>query len=171
MEFKEIQASTLKDNFFKAIGKDWMLITAGTKDSFNTMTASWGTIGVLWNKTVAICFVRPQRHTFKFMEDNEFFTLTFFDRGDRNILQYCGTHSGRNVDKMAETGLKPRFTDSGNVYFEQARLVMECKKLYSDHIKPDMFHIPGIRDKTYPSRDYHKFYIGEITSCMQRSEE
>jgi len=164
----EISVKDLNDNFFRAIGDEWMLITAGNKDGFNTMTASWGTIGELWSLPVAICFVRPQRYTFRFMEEHDFYTLCFFRQEHHDILQYCGTHSGRKVDKITETGLKPVFTDKGNVYFEQARLVLECKKLYADHIKPDMFAVPGLKSRNYPARDYHKFYIGEVISCLQQ---
>ena len=163
----EVPVTQLTDNIFKLIGDDWMLITAGTKDDFNTMTASWGTCGVLWNRPVAVCFIRPQRYTFQFMEKHDFYTLCFFSEEHREILQYCGSHSGRKVDKIARTGLKPLLTANGNVYFEQARLMLECRKLYADRIDPDRFIIPEIRDSVYPGRDYHKFYIGEIISCIK----
>jgi len=162
----EVPVTQLNDNFFRAIGDESMLITAGTKDHFNTMTASWGTCGVLWNMPVAICFVRPQRYTFQFMEKHGFFTLSFLGEEHMDIMQFCGSYSGRDVDKIATTGLKPLVTKTGNIYFEQARLVLECRKIYADRINPDRFIIPEIKDSIYPARDYHKFYIGEIISCL-----
>ena len=67
---KPIAVNQLSDNFFETISKEWMLVTAGNKDAFNTMTANWGGIGFLWNKPVVYVFIRPERYTFDFMEEN-----------------------------------------------------------------------------------------------------
>lgn len=165
-KFSEIHPKELTDNFFHILDDGWMLITAGKRESFNTMTASWGTAGILWNKLVAICFVRPQRYTFGFMEKSDIFTLCFFTEKERDILDYCGSRSGRDTDKIKDTGLKPLFTDTGGIYYEQARLVLECRKLYSDRLREDNFHMPQIIEKNYPTKDFHKFFIGEIVSCL-----
>jgi len=165
-EFVKIPTDQLKENAFDLIGEEWMLITAGTTGNFNTMTASWGTIGILWNLPIAICFIRPQRYTFEFAESSDYYTLSFLETGNRDILQFCGKHSGRDKDKIKETGLILRYTDLGNVYFEQCRLVIECKKLYADRINEDSFLIPELVRKNYPKKDFHKFYIGEIVSCL-----
>ena len=164
--FKEMPVQDLDDNVFKAIGDDWMLITAGKSDNFNTMTASWGTLGILWHLPVAICFIRPQRHTYGFAEKSDYYTLSFLEEGHRDILQFCGSRSGRDTDKIADTGLIPRETVQGNVFFEQCRLVLECRKLYSDRIKEDQFIVQNLISKNYLKKDFHKFYIGEITSCL-----
>jgi len=153
-------------NVFDLIGREWMLITAGKENHFNTMTASWGTMGILWRKKVAMVFVRPNRYTYQFMEEQEGYTLSFFDEVHRSILDYCGSHSGQNVDKIAETGLSPVETQNGNVYFDQAKLVFECKKLYVDDIKPENFLIPDIPEKIYNGADYHRLYVGEIINCL-----
>ena len=165
-QLKIIDIEQITDNVFKLIDKDWMLITAGSAEDFNTMTASWGGLGILWKKPIAICFVRPQRYTYKFMENCKFFTLTFFQEKDRSILNFCGTKSGRDVDKVKATGLTPLFTERGGIYFEQARLVLECKKLYSDNIQPENFIYREIDKNIYPTKDYHRFYIGEIVSSL-----
>lgn len=164
-DFLVVDPTQLQGNFFKKIDKEWMLITAGTPDDFNTMTASWGTLGILWNKPIATCFVRPQRHTFSFMENNDFYTLCFFPHEFRDTLLFCGTHSGKDVDKVKETGLIVAETELGNVFFKQASIVIEAKKIYADDIKPQLFLDPAI-EKNYPIQDYHRFYIGEIISCM-----
>ena len=123
--FKEISPFDIDDNVFKLLDKDWMLITAGTKAHVNTMTASWGHLGIIWHLPVAICYIRPQRYTFQFANDHDDYTLCFFEEKHRKILQFCGSKSGRDRDKIKETGLIPLETDSGNIYFEQARLVLE----------------------------------------------
>lgn len=166
-EFKTINPEIIQENFIKLIGKDWMLITAGSTKSFNTMTAAWGGIGFLWKKPVVFCFIRPTRYTYGFTEKNEYFTLSFFQEEHRDILNYCGTKSGRDVDKVKETGLLPRETSSGNIYFEQARLVLECKKIYAEDITPAKFIDKAI-DKNYPLKDYHRMYIGEIIQCFKQ---
>lgn len=163
--FTKINPESLHDNPFKLIGTDWMLITAGNKDSFNTMTAAWGGLGILWSKPVVYCFVRPTRYTYKFMEISEYFTLSFFEENFREILKCCGNTSGRETDKMKETGLIPLESEKGSVYFEQARLVIECKKIYYDDIKPEHFLSKKINDN-YPLKDYHRMYVGEIVNCL-----
>ena len=167
--FKEIRPEDIGDNPFSLIGETWMLITAGTRESFNTMTASWGGLGVLWNKQIATCFVRPTRHTYGFMETAAGFSLCFFDERHRKILDYCGSRSGRNVDKVAKTGLVPVFGGDA-IYFEQARLVIECRKVYTFDIDPARFVDQGI-DKLYPEKDYHRAYIGEIIRCLAKQGE
>ncbi|HEX2393943.1 MAG TPA: flavin reductase [Bacteroidales bacterium] len=166
--FKAVNPDTLNDNFFKVIHRDWMLITAGTMNSFNTMTASWGATGILWNKKIAICFIRPVRYTFEFAEKSNLYTLSFFDDEHQDALNFCGSNSGRNVDKMAKTGLKPIETPEGSITFAQSRLVFECRKLYSDYIKEEFFSEKNLIGLHYPHKDFHKFYIGEITGCFQR---
>lgn len=163
--YSTVHPEKLTDNFFKLINRDWMLITAGKIDHYNTMTASWGTTGILWNKHVAICFIRPQRYTLKFAMKYGYFTLSFFDDTYHKILDFCGSHSGRDTDKAAKTGLRPISTARGNVTFEQARLVLECRKLYSDLIRPDAFLDTDLAAKLYRAKDYHRFFIGEIEDC------
>ena len=167
--FKTIEPEVLTENFFKAIDNDWMLITAGEAENFNTMTASWGTVGILWNKPVAICFIRPQRYTFEFVDTHDHFTLSFFDDQYKEVLNYCGTHSGKTVDKMAVTGLIPMDTPEG-ISFQQSRLIIECRKLYADVLKEEQFIKKSIAAQHYAKKDFHKFFIGEIVGCYVRSD-
>jgi flavin reductase (DIM6/NTAB) family NADH-FMN oxidoreductase RutF len=164
----EISPYQILDNPFKLIGKDWMLIAAGETDSFNMMTASWGALGELWNKRVAFCFVRPHRYTFSFMERAEVYTLNFFDELYRSALDLCGSRSGRDVNKAQETGLTAIAGTDGAVYFAQARLVLECRKLYAQDIDPDRFVDQAIPSQSYPKRDFHRMYVGEIVRCLAR---
>ena len=137
--FIEIEPGKIQENTFELIGRQWMLITAGSVDNFNTMTASWGGLGYLWNAPVAFIFIRPHRYTYRFVEANQYFTLSFFDLKYKHILNYCGTHSGKDVDKIKECGLIPVESETGSVYFEQAKLVVECEKIYFNDIDPKHF--------------------------------
>jgi flavin reductase (DIM6/NTAB) family NADH-FMN oxidoreductase RutF len=165
--FKEIKPEQLTDNVFRLVGSDWMLVTAGTSGDFNTMTASWGGFGVLWHKKICFCTIRPQRYTYGFMERSDYFTLSFFEKQYRETLLFMGTHSGRDVDKIAETGLTPLESSYGSVYFEEARLVIECRKIYYHDLVPENFLDEKIHDN-YPGKDYHRLYIGEIVNCLVR---
>lgn len=165
--FREIPVGEI-ENVQKLIGSDWMLITAGSiEESFNTMTASWGCMGVLWNKNVAIAYVRPQRFTYLFTEANDFMTLCFFDESKREALRFCGTHSGRDCDKIKETGLTPVETEEGAVVFAEAKLVLVCRKLYVSDIREEGFVDRGLLSN-YPQKDYHRQYICEIMRVLRK---
>ncbi len=167
MSFKEIKPEELEFNPFTRIGKEWMLITAGSQEGFNTMTASWGGAGVLWGKNVATAYIRPQRYTKEFVDKNDLFTLTFFGDGCREALNLCGTLSGRDCDKVGKAGLTPYFTD-GTVSFEEADTILVCRKLYEDTIKPECFLDKGSDTKWYPEKDYHTMYIAEVVKILVR---
>ncbi len=164
--FKEISPELIIDNPFKLIGSNWMLITAGNRESFNTMTGAWGGLGIMWAKNVAWCVIRPNRYTYKFIEESPFYTLSFLEEQYRDILTYCGTKSGRDVNKVTETGLTPVF-DENTIYFAEARLILECKKIYSQDILPKNFLSPEI-EEYYPQKDYHRMYLGEIVKVLTR---
>jgi flavin reductase (DIM6/NTAB) family NADH-FMN oxidoreductase RutF len=164
-EFRDMDLFSIKANSFQLIGNEWMLLTAGKLDSFNMMTASWGGLGVLWDKNVCYCFIRPTRFTYQFFEKSEAFTVSFFEEKYRNVLEYCGSHSGRDVNKVAETGLTPMKGPLDTIFFKEARLVFVCKKIYFQDIIPEHFIDQEIH-KNYPLKDYHRMYIGEIVRCM-----
>ena len=166
--FTEMDPLELNESAFRLIGKEWMLITAGTMDGWNTMTASWGALGELWFKPVVFSFIRPSRYTLEFMEKKPTFTLSFFDEKYRKELSFCGSNSGRDCNKAAATGLTPVATDSGSVAFEEARMVLECRKLYFQDLNPEHFLVPEIAEN-YPDKDYHRMFIGEVLSVLQRS--
>lgn len=177
-EFKKILPEELTDNAFRLISKDWMLVTSASAPenlacgkNYNTMTASWGGVGFLWNKPVAFVFIRPQRHTFTFTEQNDRMTLSFFDEFYRSALAYCGKFSGREKDKAAECGLTPVSDKTENgaaVWFEEARLVLKTKKLYEDNLKKDAF-LDAACLESYKAGDFHKMYICEIEEVLIRA--
>lgn len=165
-EFRQIKPEGIEQNVFDLIGNKWMLVTAGSKKSFNTMTASWGGLGVLWNRDVATCYIRPQRYTREFIEREPVFTLSFFSREYRDALNLCGSKSGRDVDKAKAAGLTPVF-DAGSVYFKEATLVFVCKKLYFHDFDPKNFLDPLV-ERNYADKDYHRMYIGSIETALLR---
>jgi flavin reductase (DIM6/NTAB) family NADH-FMN oxidoreductase RutF len=164
-DFKKATWEALNENAIHLIGKDWMLITAGNSDTnFNMMTASWGGLGWLWEKPVSFIFVRPQRYTYKFTEREPFYTVTFYDEKYRDILQKMGSVSGRTFDKMKNSGLTPFVTENGSIAFKEARIILECKKIYAADIQESAFIHPSLPAQIYPKKDYHKMYIGEIVN-------
>lgn len=164
--FTELSYQDLNINAIDEIRNGWFLISAGNKEEYNTMTANWGTIGHLWHESVAIVFVRPQRYTYKFTEENDYMTLTFFPREYREALTILGTKSGRDCDKVAESKLTPIEVD-GTVTFEEASYVLVCKKLYYEDIKKENFldQIPLTRN--YPQEDFHRMYIVKIEKILK----
>lgn len=164
-QFIEIDPAEIEGNPFSMIGREWMLITAGGPQQFNTMTASWGGVGVMWNVNTAAAVVRPSRYTYEFLERERCFSLSFLGTAYRRALQICGTESGRDGDKVQKAGLTPRF-DAPAPYFEQAHLVLVCRKLYTSDMSPDNFLDP-VLTAHYPNGDYHRLYVGEIVKVLK----
>ena len=142
------------------IGREWMLVTSGDLDNHNTMTASWGGLGHLWNKDVAFVFVRPQRYTYEFVEKNEYMTLSFYDSSYRDALTVLGTKSGRDTDKEAEVNFHPVQVGE-SVAFVEAKYILKCRKLYADDLKEDSIFDEKVA-ACYPNKDYHRMYVVEI---------
>ena len=169
---KEIPISELNINPCTKISDEWMLITAGTEEGgHNTMTASWGHIGAIWGHGrgtgTAICYVRPQRYTKEFMDREKLYTLSFFPPEYKKALGYLGSHSGRDEDKVAKVGLTPAFGE-GFTYFEEANLVLVCRKLYAAPLVEEGFLDREILEDNYPDRDLHTIYIGAIEKVLIR---
>ena len=142
----------------------WFLLSAGRfpGNDNNCMTVSWGSIGMMWGKPVAVAVVRPSRHTYSFMEKYPDFSLCVFPESQRKALQYCGSHSGRDVNKPKECGLTPiALPGLGAPGYEEAELILGCRKLYYGDFDPAHFLSPDI-EPNYKGGDYHRMYYGEI---------
>lgn len=156
---------TLNLDIFKAFAGDWALLTAGCPEDFNTMTISWGGLGTLWNKSVATVYVRPCRHTCRYMEENEYFTVSFYPDAYKEDLKILGTLSGRDTDKVAKTQLTATAAGQG-VSFTQAHTTLVCRKLYAQDMDPEA--IPAdIMDRMYGGETPHRIYIGEVTEIIR----
>lgn len=167
MNFIKKDPYELKGNPFQEIGRDWFLITAGNAEKYNTMTASWGFMGVMWGAPSFVCAVRTNRHTFGFMEGNDIYTISFFDEDYRSALNFCGSKSGRDHDKAKETGLTPVEID-GAVTFAEAKRVIVCRKRYAEMMKPEAFTSKETYDRWYSTDPMHKQYIGEILAVYEK---
>ena len=163
--FNKIDPKQLDLNPFSAIGDKWMLVTAGDSNKANTMTASWGGAGVLWNKNVVTCYIRPQRFTRELIDANENFSVSFLPEEFRKQLVYCGRVSGRDEDKITGSGLT-LLNDYAAPCFEEADTVLICKKIYVGELKPQGIVYPEHDEANYPAKDYHIVYIGEITEAL-----
>lgn len=162
---KEIKMIQWQENACKAIGKDWMLVTAQKDGVVNTMTASWGGLGIMWGKEVAYVFIRPQRYTKEFIDGSDTLSLSFYEEEYRDMLNYMGTVSGRDEDKIAKQNLTT-VTEEAAPYFAEAKTVFICKKLYAQDMDGRFFLEEGLDEKWYAAGDYHRMYVCEITKVL-----
>jgi flavin reductase (DIM6/NTAB) family NADH-FMN oxidoreductase RutF len=145
-----------------------LLLTSGdfSRDRYNAMTVGWGSIGYIWRRPFVQVMVRPVRFTYSFIEEFDTFTLCAFPKQFNAALQLLGTKSGRDGDKITEAGLTPVLsTKVAAPGYAEASLVIECRKIYWDDVRPQNFLDPEI-DKHYPRKDYHRFYFGEILAIF-----
>ena len=167
--YVEVPIDLLQMNPFTAIGTDGFLITAGTSEKFNTMTASWGSMGVLWGRNVIVLYVRKSRYTHQFLQEHEGFTVSFFPPHMKESLVWCGEHSGRDYDKAAQAKLDVTCLSAPNgaerVTFKQASLVFSCTKAASFAMDEGSFVLPQIQD-FYKDGDLHTVYIGFVDSIL-----
>lgn len=174
--FKSIRPEQIQDNTFKMIGKDWMLVSACTSQvgedgkiitgRANTMTASWGGMGILWNKPVATIYLRPSRYTKEIIDQTDTFSLSVLPDKYRTALNYCGAHSGRDGDKFGPAKLDVEYYN-GTPWIKQARLVLICRKLYVQEFQPECFADEKICKQNYKKDDFHTMYIAEIVKINE----
>ena len=165
MGYHEIAPQKAREELFTLFDRDWAILSAGTKASFNSMTVSWGGAGTLWGKPAVTVYVRPQRYTLEFLRREPFFTLGFFTPQQHGLLAPFGAKSGRDCDKYALAGLKPVFLDQA-VFPEGARLVLLCRKLCEQPMDPGGFCDPSIDRTFYAAKDYHHLFVGEVQQVL-----
>lgn len=161
---KEIKLEEWNENPFKVIGKDWMLITAEKDGRTNMMTASWGGFGIMWGKNVATVYIRPSRFTKSFIDSGEKFSICVMDGKYREQLNYCGSKSGRDEDKVKACGFSVE-KGEGTVWFKESRLVLVCKKLYSQPMNAAALNDEKLRNAMWKD-DVHELYIAEIEKAF-----
>lgn len=167
-QWQKIEPRDIEGNVFRMFHEEWFEVAAGKPGDMNLMTIAWGTMGMLWNKPVVTVYVSTSRYTYEFMEKNDYFTITHFPASMRDKLQYLGTASGRDEDKVAGAGLTAEFTDLGNPIFAEADLAIECKKLYAEQFKADL--MPLEQRQWYDERGLgiHVAYVGEIVNVWKK---
>lgn len=154
----------LEADVFRKFDKQWALVTAGTPEHYNTMTISWGGLGTLWRRPVATVYVKKNRYTFEFMEQNDYFTVSFYPQEQRRALSLLGNTSGRDGDKVAAAGLTPEFLPQG-ITFLQAETTLVCRKIYCQDFALDQ--IPqDVQDIFYRDEPVHRMYIGEVVDII-----
>ena len=166
--FQPISTDYLDMNPFNKIGKEWMLITAGDENKCNTMTASWGGMGVLWGKNVVYIFVRESRYTKEFLDAKDYFTINFMDEKYRMEMKYLGAVSGRKEDKIANAKVGVDYSAVGAPYIDDSNLVLVCRKLSATKLTPEQFVDASLDATWYSDKDYHTMYVGEIVEALAR---
>jgi len=164
--FHEISPKEMTDNLFAAFGDEWALLTAGTEKKANMMTIGWATAGILWKRPIVTVFVRPHRYTYQFMEKSLRFSVAFLEKRHRGTLNFCGSTSGKDRDKVKDSGLT-LLHEEGVPYFAESRLVLFCRKIYLHDIDPKNFLDPTI-EENYPAKDYHRMYVGHIEKVFTK---
>lgn len=162
---KQIDIRDVKESVVSLIANDWALLTAKDNDGCNPMTVSWGGIGELWGKDTATVYVRESRYTKTLIDKEDYFSLCFFDDEHKDVLRYCGANSGRDVDKVKETGITPVY-DENAPYFKEAKLVLICKKRACQYLDEKSFIDPEIKTKWYSDNDMHYIYFAEIEKVL-----
>ena len=170
MAFKEVAIESLEFNPFTKISKEWMLVTAGDEKKSNTMTASWGGVGIMWGKNIATAYIRPQRYTKQFIDEQKEFSVCVLPEEYRKALTYCGRTSGKDVaDKFAGAGITLDFCGDVPV-IKEAGITLICRKMCEGDIDPATFADPEEGAKVYPDKDYHRYYIAEIEKVLVPDE-
>ena len=167
-QWQEIKPQNIDVNAVKLFANDWMLLSAGKDTSMNMMTIAWGGLGERWGKPVVTIYVSTDRYTYKFLEDNEYFTVTAFPEQFRDKLQYIGSVSGRDEDKVKGSGLTPEFTKLGNPIYKEANLAIECKKIYAEQLKKELMPLEQRQWYDEKKLGVHVMYIGEIVNVWKK---
>ena len=163
--FKEISIKDIKENAVELLDSKWGLVTAGDKNALNMMTVSWGALGELWGLDMVTVYIRPQRYTVKFLEEQNYFTLSFYPDELKYIHGVCGSKSGRDTDKVKECGLTPVF-DENAPFFDEAGLVLVCKKVAKGEFAPEQFIDKSLIEANYPLNDFHYIYYGAVEKVL-----
>lgn len=168
MRLHPIDPQTAALELLPALGAENALLTAGTADRCNTMTIGWCQAGRLWGLRTCTVYVRPERYTYQFMEEQEYFTVSVLPKDWKDAMALCGTKSGRDMDKIKECGLTVRTGAGGAPFFEEAELVLVCRKLYAQDLEPACV-LPAGEEKISPSYGakggWHRAYTGEIVEA------
>jgi flavin reductase (DIM6/NTAB) family NADH-FMN oxidoreductase RutF len=166
MKREPIDAAGLAVRSHHLWAEQWMLLCAGDFEQgrYNAMTVGWGSLGTMWAKPFAQVVVRPGRYTREFMDGHDTFTLCAFPETQRKALALLGTKSGRDGDKIGESGLTPTASTAvAAPCFAEAELVIECRKMYWQDMEPEHFLARDI-EGNYPQEDYHRIYFGHIVA-------
>ena len=164
-EWQKITPKEITNNFVDILSKG-LLLSSGVEGDMNTMTIGWGGFGMFWKRPTLTIYVNALRHTHKFIDKYEYFTVCNFDDEYQDKIVYMGTHSGKDVDKVKGSGLTVKYTELGTPYYDEANLVIECKIIYKDKIDKEQ----ALEDvkQMYVDSPYHSMIIGEIVNVIKK---
>ncbi len=161
---KEISIREVNENIVSLIADGWGLLTVKSENGCNPMTVSWGSIGELWGSDTATVYVRESRYTKPLMDSEDYFSLCFFDADKKDKLAYCGAKSGRDTDKVKDTGLTAVY-DENAPYFSEAKIAVICRKMAALPLESSVLS-DEIKKKWYADSDFHTIYFGEIEKVL-----
>ena len=169
MELHLVDCKKLKPEVFQVFGERNALLTAGDRNHCNTMTIGWCQLGRLWNLPVCTVYVRPERYTFSFMEEQDTFSVSILPAGQQRVMAYCGSKSGQDVDKFKECSLSVRYGAGETPVIEQAELVLVCKKLFVQDMNPSCAKDERVNRCYTPEQGgWHRAYVGEVLEAYTR---
>lgn len=164
--FKSISPEEIDDNPFIMAGKVFPVITARTAAHYNSMLGSGGGWGVLFRKPTAWCILRADRYTLEIIRKEKTYTMCYFSDEYREQILFLGSKSGRDSEKMREVELTSVRTPSGNIVFQEARLILECKLTQLTTVLPEDFCEQEARDYIQEAYEeasvYRQYVFGEI---------
>ncbi|HPX32796.1 MAG TPA: flavin reductase family protein [Erysipelotrichaceae bacterium] len=153
-------------NPFEKFYQHWALVTAGKKDHFNTMTVAWGSMGTVWSRPIVTIYIKPCRYTYNFLNENDYFTVSFYDEKYKKDMSILGTKSGKDTDKIALTSLTP-VEVNGSMSFEEANCTIVLKKIYYQDM--DINQMPSaVVNRYYTEELPHRMYIGEVVEIIEK---
>lgn len=171
MKLHPVELQTLTPEVLKVFGAQPPLLTAGDKGGCNTMTIGWCQLGRLWNLPVCTVYVRPERYTYSYMENSDYFTVSVMPADRQKDVAFCGSHSGRDVDKIAACGLTVRYGAGDAPFFDEAEWVLVCRKIYVQDMDPSgVLETAGDTIRSYygAKGGWHRIYTGQVVEAYTR---
>ncbi|MDO4316442.1 MAG: flavin reductase family protein [Oscillospiraceae bacterium] len=168
MRLQPVDPKTLTPEIFQVFGTQNALLTAGDKSGCNTMTIGWCQMGRLWNLPVCTVYVRPERYTYQFMESHDYFTVSVLPLSEKKTMAFCGTKSGRDADKIKECGLTACYGAGDAPFFDEAELVLVCKKLFVQDMTPSCVVDERIFQSYGAKGGWHRIYTGEVVEAYTK---
>lgn len=167
--FKEIPIEELSWSPFPRKKGNWFLVAAGNEAESDALLATLGGFAALWGGNTIAIFIRQSRYTREFLDREDHFSISVLPGAFKDAVHYCGTHSGRDGDKLKAAGLTEIFPDAVPAV-EEAETILLCRKLAA--VSSDQFTMaPDIHKAYYEGRwegNPHIMYIGEIKKVLQK---
>ena len=165
VDYRDYLAETIK-----AFDESRVLLVSQGKEGFpNVMAIGWGSLGIIWRRPIFIVLVRPSRYTYKLIEETGEFTVNIVPPKLKEVVQYCGTVSGRDHNKFKEKNLTPLPSKSVKTpIIKECILHFECQVVNKNDLIPSELRKSFVPE-LYPKGDFHRLYFGDILACQRES--